>query len=414
MRRIIKFIVSAGEMAGIYLYWRLRGDAFQPLQAGQSCKILVFGYCGLGDMIFLLPTLEHLRRSFPQGRITIITGPRSAANELVQETHADKHWSIDWTRASWSERLAVCRRIREQNFDACLVSYPNPVRFFLLGLFTIPRRVGHCRRLVCNYPLGLKWLKTKFYSAIWEEEMYRSFLFNKRILININQSERHDVQKNLEMAISLHPDAAPAIQDGPHLAIPAASRQFAASLLQNAGGGNNAPIALSLGVSRQMDWKRWKIQKFAHLLEKINQKFPSSLLLLGTSEETGLNEEFRRYYKGPIIDALGKSNVYQTAALLEQCRLFVGNDCGPAKLAMALGIPTAIIWGPSDRQGAGPWKKGPFKTIHNNMPCSPCFAAGMLKMGEGVINHTNCGHHNCLRELTVDFAYRQIEELLKK
>jgi ADP-heptose:LPS heptosyltransferase len=38
----------------------------------------------------------------------------------------------------------------------------------------------------------------------------------------------------------------------------------------------------------------------------------------------------------------------ETAALLEQCTLYVGNDSGLSHVAGALGIPTVAVFGPTD------------------------------------------------------------------
>jgi ADP-heptose:LPS heptosyltransferase len=38
----------------------------------------------------------------------------------------------------------------------------------------------------------------------------------------------------------------------------------------------------------------------------------------------------------------------QAAALLQRCRLYVGNDSGVSHLAGRLGVPTAAVFGPTD------------------------------------------------------------------
>jgi ADP-heptose:LPS heptosyltransferase len=48
-----------------------------------------------------------------------------------------------------------------------------------------------------------------------------------------------------------------------------------------------------------------------------------------------------------VLEAIGLSLV-ETAALLERCTLFVGNDSGLSHLAAALGIPTVAVFGPTD------------------------------------------------------------------
>jgi ADP-heptose:LPS heptosyltransferase len=90
--------------------------------------------------------------------------------------------------------------------------------------------------------------------------------------------------------------------------------------------------------------------------------------------------------------------------------MFLSNDSGPSKVAMALRVPTVTIWGPSDRPGAGPWDKNAgHVSVSNGIACSPCFVSGLTLRGPGVLNHSNCGHRGCLKNLSVDDAYSHVQ-----
>lgn len=54
------------------------------------------------------------------------------------------------------------------------------------------------------------------------------------------------------------------------------------------------------------------------------------------------------------IDAGGRFSLAQTAAMLARCRLFIGNDSGLMHLAAATGIPTLGLFGPSRSSEYGP------------------------------------------------------------
>ena len=58
-------------------------------------------------------------------------------------------------------------------------------------------------------------------------------------------------------------------------------------------------------------------------------------------------------------------------ALIDQCRLFVGNDSGPTHAAAALGRPLVVIWGSSDFRVWHPWNT-PFESVGLSLPCMPC------------------------------------------
>lgn len=61
------------------------------------------------------------------------------------------------------------------------------------------------------------------------------------------------------------------------------------------------------------------------------------------------------------------------AAALAGARLFVGNDSGPAHMAVALGRPTVVIFGSSSSQIWGPWPPGGVgRVVQNFWECNPC------------------------------------------
>jgi len=57
--------------------------------------------------------------------------------------------------------------------------------------------------------------------------------------------------------------------------------------------------------------------------------------------------------------------------LIEQCRMFVGNDSGPMHAAAALGKSLVVIWGSSDYQVWHPWETE-YAAVRMELPCMPC------------------------------------------
>ena len=43
-------------------------------------------------------------------------------------------------------------------------------------------------------------------------------------------------------------------------------------------------------------------------------------------------------------------------ALLSKAKVFVGNDSGPAHMAAAFGLPSVVLFGPSNHAIWGPWQ----------------------------------------------------------
>ncbi len=58
-------------------------------------------------------------------------------------------------------------------------------------------------------------------------------------------------------------------------------------------------------------------------------------------------------------------------ALIGGCRLFVGNDSGPAHAAAALRKPVVVVWGSSSYSAWRPWNTE-FEAVRSELPCMPC------------------------------------------
>jgi ADP-heptose:LPS heptosyltransferase len=61
----------------------------------------------------------------------------------------------------------------------------------------------------------------------------------------------------------------------------------------------------------------------------------------------------------------------QLASVMEGCRFFVGNDSGVSHMAAALGLPTVVIFGPTDQNAWSPRGEKTF-VVQREVPCSPC------------------------------------------
>ena len=51
-----------------------------------------------------------------------------------------------------------------------------------------------------------------------------------------------------------------------------------------------------------------------------------------------------------------QSSLSELKSLLASAALFIGNDSGPAHMAAAFGVPSVVVFGPSDPAIWGPWR----------------------------------------------------------
>ena len=142
-----------------------------------------------------------------------------------------------------------------------------------------------------------------------------------------------------------------------------------------ASGGEGAILAVGPGV----EWmgKRWPAERYAkvaaQLLADDGPLAGGRLMIVG--EEVDREAAHTIRYAVPrarVIELQGRLTRLQTAAALSQAALYVGADSIWTHLAVAAGVPTVAVFGPSDETTRGPWKgqavRGPrsyqeFKTL---------------------------------------------------
>jgi ADP-heptose:LPS heptosyltransferase len=89
------------------------------------------------------------------------------------------------------------------------------------------------------------------------------------------------------------------------------------------------------------------------------------------------------------------------AGLLSHCAGYLGNDSGVSHLAAALGLPTVVLFGPTDTSFWSP--QGPaVRSLNPNISCAPCDRETMK----------SCSTKACLKELGIQQVVEVMEPLI--
>jgi ADP-heptose:LPS heptosyltransferase len=127
------------------------------------------------------------------------------------------------------------------------------------------------------------------------------------------------------------------------------------------------------------------------------------LIVLGPSEGVEIRKTFEAMERekddtAPIL-AKGLS-LLQLASVMEGCGFFIGNDSGISHIAAALGIPTLVIFGPTDPKVWSPRGKKVF-VVRKEIPCSPCPQERFFQ----------CQHLDCLKEIELGDVLKGLEKI---
>jgi heptosyltransferase-2 len=351
-------------------------------------KILIINTFGIGDVLFTTPMIKNLKRAHPQAAIHYMANSRSAA-VLANNAAVDKVIVYDRDDFAAAYQRSVFEYLRKgkdfleslqrEGYDLVIDLSADRGMSLMTKMARIPERVG------LDYKGRGMFLTRRIPFTGFETKPVVEYYFD--ILKEINVPV---IDKMLELNVS------------------EADHKWAKDwFLQNALAFVKPLVAVfpgggaSWGKSAVL--KRWPVEKFAKLVDKMIENHNAHIILMGNEGERELCEVIAEKSRLTVHVVAGELTITQSAALLKQCALVVCNDGGPLHVAVAADVPTVSIFGPVDDKVYGPYPLGKHAVVKKGLACQPCYRNFRM---------ANCPHINCLNQLDVDDVLNKIERFL--
>lgn len=340
MSEIVLFLLSAIVSAIVNLSGRLRGRAAPR-------RILVVKLDHLGDVVLATPATRALRVRYPEASIDALVHPGSAVvlagNPSI--TRILTYRSPRFARGRAADGLSRLREIARARYDT-LVELRGDERTLLL-----PFLCGATRRVDRG-------------AARIRHALRRLRPGTPRVI--------HEVEANLEVVLPLiGPRSAGATR--PALEVRVDPEARASMLRKLADRGIRADARLVV-IHPGAAWRprAWRSERFGAVADWILGHYDATVVLIGSEDERGVEDEVRRsIQRSPVHALAGRMTLEEVTALLEMSALFLGNDSGPAHLASACGVPSIVLFGPQDPRRFRPWSERTY-VLHRQVPCFPC------------------------------------------
>ncbi len=154
-------------------------------------------------------------------------------------------------------------------------------------------------------------------------------------------------------------------------------------------------ILVHAGCSQKKTWERKRWPHYPELAERLIQA-GFNVYCCGTEDEI---------IQHPHVTAYNSLPIQETAALIQQCELFVSNDSGLMHLAAALRKKQIAIFTATNPKKSAPSYNPNSHSIMPPLTCFPC-------QGTGGAWHTwdTCTDWRCLDAITVDHVYHAIKQ----
>jgi lipopolysaccharide heptosyltransferase I len=329
-------------------------------------RILIIKPSAIGDVVHALPILNLLRRRWPDAHISWLITPGCAG---LLEGHPQLDELIPFNRKlfgkTWKSLTAAHQlltfglALRGRKFDLVI----DLQGLFRSGLLTI--QTGAEFRVGSTSAREFGWIFCNH-------------------LAPLDTWNQHAVDRYLSVAEYLGLGRSPVEFN---FATDDSDRQFVTQLIPDP-----SPYAVLLPTTHWQT-KRWPVEKFAALVQPLQERFGLRSVIAGDPAAAG----------SPIPGAInlgGKTTLRQLTALLERASLVIANDTGPMHIACALNRPLVTMFGPTSPIQTGPYQRMDC-VVQLDIPCSPCFSR-------------SCSHLSCLRQLEIEPVLQTAAEQLNR
>ena len=327
-------------------------------------KILCIKPRGIGDIILSTVILENLAEYYPYAQIDYLT--ENFARASVENNPLVKNVL---TMNEGEFPLIVALRIKKKKYDLILDLWSNPRTAQITFLSGVKYRVGFA---------------------------YRGRKYAYNILATGERGIHHSAEHNLEI---LKPLNVPVNTKRIHFYVSEKDDEYGKNFIKKYCKADR----LIVGIIPAGGWpsKRCDATKWVEICSAINKNYKTGFLILWGPGDEYDADYIKNHFPDRTVLA-PKTSLRQLAGLIKNCDFILANDSGPMHMAVALGIPTLGIFGPTDPAKHGPYSKKSDYVIKEDLFCIKC-------------DYLECPYnHECMLQLSNKEIINKFNSVLKR
>jgi heptosyltransferase-2 len=301
----------------------------------------------VGDLVMCTPALRALRHGFPDAKITV--EGRSYMRGLMEPLETvDDFLDTPSPERGVRPMLKRVRSLRSGGFDLSLVlpdSHSSALGPFLAR---IPRRLGY------SFDPGRRLLLTERLAPHQEN--------GKRVPISM-------IERYLQLTRHL---GCQDQGDEMTLVVTDESRGAVATRLAEHGIDKDQPILLCITGASYGSSKMWPAEHFAEAADVLGKRHGLRTVLAPGPGEESTGSQVGEHMSEPCTVLMDPVlTLAEMAALVERARVVISNDTGPRSMAVALGIPCVVPFGPTDQRYTNHHLENQ-TLLSEDVDCAPC------------------------------------------
>lgn len=275
---------------------------------------------GIGDQILFFPTLDELKRYYPDAQINVLVEPRSkgayrvckSVQDVIPFDFKDRN-----SLADWGNLVGI---IRDREYDVAISLGQHRFMGLLLWLTGIPKRIGYtgAGTSFLTNPVPLK---TQQYAAAMYHDLLQGLGINSPCpepAVNVPKADidwAESEQKRL------------GIQESGYVLI----------------HGGSSELAQAKGID-----KTYPVENWQQIIQDFQQRQPEMpVVVINGPEDEPL---VRQLLQSPNIKVTSPTDIGKLAAMIAGANLMLCTDSTPMHLAVAVQTYTIALFGPTEPQ----------------------------------------------------------------
>jgi heptosyltransferase II len=253
---------------------------------------------GVGDLCMFLPYIQQIKEHNKDFQFTLITKKRTAAKQILKYEQSVNQIVyledeiLELTKSKLNNFFKIVNFIKKNNFSKIYIMHFS-IFWFLVAKISGVKNI---------YKYGILKKKVDIYLNALEQ--------NKRWLQDSNLSSQTKI---------VYP--------------------------QNNNKNNNQII---VGIGSSVPTKKWPTENYIELIKRIGNKNITFYLAGGNNEiENQIANKIINESKGNIIKSLCSLSIEEIMPIINNSKLYVGNDTGFMHLSAGLNIPAIGLFGDS-------------------------------------------------------------------
>jgi len=328
-------------------------------EAPAVSRILVIRLGAVGDVVRTLPAASALRDHYPQARLVWLVEPSARSvlegvnwlDEVLVFPRGELGGALRKGNLAgfWRALTRFLQELRTPHFDL-VVDFHSILKSGILGwLSGSPLRVAYGR------PYGRE----------------LGYLFaTHRARLHPPKSSRFERNEALVRFLGIDP-----VPRRRPLCVAEADlsaiRAELKTTLPNFEGTRS--VCINPGTSRGATHKRYTVSGYAEIAKGLEHEGFRSVVTWGPApEEKSFARAIVEASAGTADLAPPTPSLMALAALLSECRLYVGSDTGPMHISSLVGTPLVQLMGPTDPIENTPFDGTPWRRVRVEIACNPC------------------------------------------